>query len=88
MDAIPQKVLTLLKTASLEKYLNYQEIKSQILIGNTHIIQNRLSNNYVRNILNSIVHPPACFFWSSVFGDMNWHKAWRTDTFYINKKVK
>ncbi len=29
MDAIPQKVLTLLKSASQEKDLNFQEIKSK-----------------------------------------------------------
>ncbi len=51
MDAIPQKFLTLLKSASQEKDLNFQEIKSKILIGNTNIIQNILSNNYIRNIL-------------------------------------
>ncbi len=51
MDAIPQKVLTRLKSASQEKDLNFQEIKSKILIGNTNIIQNILSNNYIRNIL-------------------------------------
>ncbi len=75
MDAIPQKVLTLLKSASREKDLNFEEIKSEILIGNTNIIQNRLSNNYIRNILNNIVYPPARFFWSSIFGDVIWHKA-------------
>ncbi len=30
------------KSASQEKYLNIEEIKSKILIGNTNIIQNRL----------------------------------------------
>ncbi len=83
MEAIPQKVC-----ASQEKDFNFEEIKSKIFIGNTNIIQNRLSNNYIRNILNNIVYPPARFFWSSVFGDVNCHKAWRTDTFYINNKVK
>ncbi len=42
MDAIPHKVLTLLKSASQEKDLSFEEIKSKILIGNTNIIQNRL----------------------------------------------
>ncbi len=54
MDAIPQKVLTRLKSASQEKDLNFQEIKSKVLIGNTNIIQNILSNNYIRNILNNM----------------------------------
>lgn len=89
MDAIPQKVLFLLRNASQEKDLNFEEIKSKIFIGNTNIIQNRVSNNYIRNILNNIVYPPARFFWSSVFGDVNWPKAWRTvDKLYINNKVK
>ncbi len=69
MDAIPQKVLTLLKSASQEKDLNFQEIKSKILIGNTNIIQNKLSNYYIRNILNNIVYHPARFSWSSVSFD-------------------
>ncbi len=30
------------ESASQEKYLNIEEIKSKILIGNTNIIQNRL----------------------------------------------
>ncbi len=35
------------------------------------------------------VTPPARFFWLSVFGDVNWRKAWRTvDKFYINNNVK
>ncbi len=64
-------------------------IKSKILIDNTNIIQNRLSNNYIRNLLNNIVYPPARFFWSSVFADVNWRKAWQTvDKFYINNTVK
>ncbi len=89
MDAIPKNVLTLLKSASQEKYLIFEEIKSKILTGNTNIIRNRLSNNYIRNILNNIVYPPAHFLWSSVFGDVNWRKAWQTvDKFFINKKVK
>ncbi len=59
------------------------------MIGNTNILQNRLSNNYIRNIINNIVYPPAHFFWSSLFGGVNWHKVWRTvDKFYINNKVK
>ncbi len=63
MNVIPQKVLTLLKRASQEKDLNFEEIKSKILTGNTNIIQNSLSNNYIRNIINNIVYPPAGFFW-------------------------
>ncbi len=69
--------------------MNFEEIKSKILIGYTNIIQNRLSNNYIRNILNNVVYPPTRFFWFSVFGYVNWHKAWRTvDKFYINNRVK
>ncbi len=53
------------------------------------LYKNRLSNNYIRNILNNIVYSPARFFWSSVFGDVNCCKAWWTvDKFYINNKVK
>ncbi len=47
------------------------------------------SNNYSKNILNNVVYPSVRFVWSSVFGEVNRHKAWRTvDTFYINNKVK
>ncbi len=56
MDAIPQNVLTLLRSASQEKDLKFEEIRSKIFIGNTNIIQNRLSNNYIRNTLNNIVY--------------------------------
>ncbi len=34
MDAIPHKVLILLRRASQEKDLNFEEIKSKIFIGN------------------------------------------------------
>ncbi len=61
MDVISQNVLTLLKSASHEKDFNFEEIKTKIFIGNTNIIQNRLSNIYIRNILNNIVYPPARF---------------------------
>ncbi len=67
--------------------LNFEEIKSKIFNGNK-ILYKIDSNNYIRNILNNIVYPPAHFVWSSVFGYVNWHKAWRTDTFYIHNKVK
>ncbi len=40
MDAIPHKVLILLRRASQEKDLNFEEIKSKIFIGNRNIIQN------------------------------------------------
>ncbi len=39
MDAVPQNVLTLLKSASHEKDFNFEEIKTKIFIGNTNIIQ-------------------------------------------------
>ncbi len=61
MDAIPQKVLTFLKSASQEKDLNFEEIKSKIFIGKTNIIQIILSNNYIRNILNTTVYPQLTF---------------------------
>ncbi len=84
-----EKGLTLLKSVSQEKDLNFQVIKSKMLIGNKNIIQNRLSNNYIMKFFNNIVHPPARFFWSSVFGEVNWCKSWRTeDKFHINNKVK
>ncbi len=78
MNAVPQNVLTLLKSASHAlkiKDFNFEEIKTKIFIGNINIIQNRLSNIYIRNILNNIVYPPARFSWFSVFGDVNWRKA-------------
>ncbi len=29
------------------------------------------------------------FCWSSIFGDLDWRKAWRTvDKFFVNNKVK
>ncbi len=43
---VMEKGLTLLKSVSQEKDLNFQVIKSKMLIGNKNIIQNRLSNNY------------------------------------------
>ncbi len=69
MDVIPQSLNPSQKC--IEKDLISEGIKSKILIGNTNIIQNRLSNNYIRNLLNNIVYPPARFFWSSVFADVN-----------------
>jgi len=38
---------------------NFEELKSTILISNTNIIQNRLSNNYIKNILNNMVYLTA-----------------------------
>lgn len=89
MDAVPKKALILLTNTSQVKDLNLADIKNNIFIGITNIIQNKVSNNYIRNILNNIVNHPAHFFWSSVFGELNWHKVWQTvDTFYINNQEK
>ncbi len=65
---------------------NLDYITNSIFIGNINILKNNIPNKYIRNY---VTYPPARFFWSSIFGDLDWRKAWRTvDTFFVNNKVK
>ncbi len=87
MDAIPSKVLCLLKNDCNENP-NLDYITNSIFIGNINILKNNIPNKYIRNEVNYVTYPPARFFWSSIFGDIgvrlgynnpiraNWRKAW------------
>ncbi len=88
MDAIPRKVLCLLKNDCNENP-NLDYITNSIFIGNINIKKKNIPNKYIRNLVNYVTYPPARFFWSSIFGDLNWRKAWRmVDKFFVNNKVK
>ncbi len=52
------------------------------------IISGKIEIFYI-NINHFVTYPPARFFWSSIFGDLDWRKAWRTvDQLFVNNKVK
>ncbi len=88
MDDIPSKILCLLKNECNETP-NLVYITNKIFIGHINILKNNIPNKYIRNLVNDVTYPPARFFWSSIFGDLNWHKAWRmVDKFFVNNKVK
>ncbi|KAI7791725.1 hypothetical protein IRJ41_005592 [Triplophysa rosa] len=88
MDAIPRKVLFLLKYVCNDNP-NLDHTKNKFFIGNSNIFKDNITNNCIRNVINTVTYPSARFFWSSIFGDLNWRKAWRiVNKFFVNNKVK
>ncbi len=87
-DAIPKSVMLLLK------YCNSEEISmvnpsGNIFIENVDVLKQQCSNMIIRNALCSVSLPTARFFWSSLFGNISWVKAWKlTNKFCINNKIK
>ncbi len=47
---------------------NLDYITNSIFIGNINILKNNIPNKYIRNY---VTYPPARFFWSSIFGDLD-----------------
>lgn len=86
MDAIPIKVILCLLKNDCNENPNLDYITNSIFIGHINILKNNIPNKYIRNEVNYVTYPPARFFWSSIFGDLDWRKAWRTvDKFFVNK---
>ncbi len=87
MDAIPSKVICLLKNYCNENP-NLDYITNSIFIGNINILKNNIPNKYIRNLINYVTYLPA--IGSSIFGDLDWHKAWRmvNSQSNVNNKVK
>ncbi len=61
LDAIPSKVLCLLKNDCNENP-NLDYINNSILIGNINILKNNTSNKYIRNLVNYFTYPAARYF--------------------------
>jgi len=81
-------VILLLKNyVSVE--INIDNLYGRILIGNVDVLQQKCSNTMVRKALGSVSFPAARFFWSSLFGDISWVKAWQLpNKFCVNNKIK
>ena len=62
---------------------------SQIFVGEIDITKKRCSNKYIRNCMQTITLPLGQSFWNSIYGEINWQKAWTVgEKFCLNNKVK
>ncbi len=60
-----------------------------IFIENVDVLRQQCSIKFIRNALCPVSLPAARFFWSSLFGNISWVKAWKLpNKFCINNKIK
>ncbi len=86
-DAIPKSVI-LLKNCNSEE-ISMVNPCGNISIENVDVLKQQCSNKIIRNALCSVSLPAAKIFWSSLFGNISWVKAWKLpNTFCINNKIK
>ncbi len=85
-DAVPRGILHLLRSSGVS---NENSFNSAIFINGVDITKKLCSNKYIRNCLQITTLPPGQFFWSSLYDDINWSKAWLAgERFCIGNKEK
>uniref|UniRef100_A0A3B3RJW6 Reverse transcriptase zinc-binding domain-containing protein n=1 Tax=Paramormyrops kingsleyae TaxID=1676925 RepID=A0A3B3RJW6_9TELE len=88
IDAIPKSVTILLKNY-ISEGISIVNPCGNIFIGNVDVLKQKCSNKIIRNALRSVSLPAARFFWSSLFDNISWVKAWNlSNKFCINNKIK
>lgn len=85
-DAIPRRVVSLLNSSVVD--VSNIDLHENIFIGNINI-KDKCSNKQIRNIVCDTTIPSARLFWSNIYGDIQWGKAWKIANKYcISNKVK
>lgn len=90
-DAIPQGALRLLKDCSKDTTCNTNigQWRDGIFLGDIDILNKRCSNKDIRNIIVGNTTPPSQHVWVSLYGSVNWKKAWNvTNTYCLTNKIK
>jgi len=53
------------------------DLCGNIFIDNVNVLKQKCSNKDLRNALCSVSFPAVRFFWSALFGNISWVKAWK-----------
>lgn len=86
-DALPSGVLQLLQGTTESAITNLHD--KSILIGEVDVTKKKCSNKLIRAFLQKVTLPSGRFFWSSLFGYLNWKQIWLSaGKFCLTNKVK
>uniref|UniRef100_A0A8C6S964 Reverse transcriptase domain-containing protein n=1 Tax=Neogobius melanostomus TaxID=47308 RepID=A0A8C6S964_9GOBI len=72
--SIPKGIMCLLKNHQFNN--ETQKIQNKLYIGEIDIIKRTCPNKYIRNLIQPLQRPVATSHWNSVFGEINWSRAW------------
>jgi len=87
-DAIPNAMRQLFRGTKQEISIRAQ-FRSPIMFGEVDVTKKTCSNKLIRTCQQKITLPYGRFFWSSIFGEVNWKRVWlMSDTFCITNKIK
>lgn len=77
-DAVPGGVLQLLRNAGIYgfHFPAAGSFNSQIFLREIDIAKRKCPNKYIRNCFQTTTLPLGQCFWNSLYGGINWQKAW------------
>lgn len=87
-DAIPHPVIQFVRSCGSNSF-EAMYVKESFFLGGIDILKQSYTNKFLRNIITGDTITHKCVKWNSVFGEIDWNKAWRVcDMFWLNNKVK
>lgn len=86
-DAVPESGQQMVRNSLYDNRQPAEE-GSSIFFGDLDILNKKCSNKQIWNVIVGNCIPSMQCFWSTIYGNINWKKAWLSDKYCIMIKCK